>query len=76
MLNKGSFQLLKPNCKQLPHNFSVCTVLSCAITHVQTGLQSACFMVQIVKPAKIYTYKKALCVSTTPARLSNLPTLK
>ena len=28
-------------------------VLSCAITHVQTGLQNACITVQIAKPAKI-----------------------
>ena len=49
-------------------------VLSCAIAHVQTGLQNACFVVRIAKPAKIYTFKKAVCVLTTPARPSSVPT--
>ena len=75
-LIKGNSQLLKQNCKQLSQDFSVLYVLSCAITHVQTGLQNAWFMIRFAKPAKIYTFKKVLCVLTTPARPTSVPKVK
>ena len=65
----SSLSLIKLYSKVLKNSLITSVyVLSCAIMHVLTGQQNACFMVRIAKPTKIYTYVKTLCVLTTPAR--------